>query len=282
MLKDLPEECDRNPSTFWNSVIKNNKVFNKEMKKFVRPSDIENRAKSKVEHIRWVTSVENRPVDGEQEASMNKYLHETLVGSSCIDDKLQFRYQYYDILDAHTNPDGYVFIDIGLIKKLFKNDELVCAVAGHEIAHYIFKHWLMQERKALVRERMNQVFAGVASGFHTLTVSTAQANSSMYGGSTPQFQDQESYRNERMAEAKESTLKYYYQFGREEEVMSDIAAFRLLEWIGRDPKVLIDALYYILPEDNEYAYDPYNTHPSRSERIRVLARLKPAKFRVKK
>lgn len=281
-LKDLPSACDRNPSTFWNAVIKNNKTFYKEIKDFKDPSDPEKQAMRIVEGIRSRASQFHRPVDNEYEDSMNNYLHDVLVGSSCIDDKLQFRYVHDNTPNAGTDPDGFVFINTGLIDRLHRNDDLICAVVAHEIAHYIFKHHLIQERNTIVTDNINKVFAGIGSGLYAGAVSLAESNAKLYGGSASPYQSVESFSEEMRRYADDNTKMFYYRFGREQESMADIAAYRLLEWIGRDPSVLIDALYYISPDKGDSYYESNSTHPSTLDRIRVLSSLSPAKFRVKK
>lgn len=270
VLNYLPKTCDRNPSTFWNAVTKNNIALQEVLEKFKDPKDLAREAMDKVQKAKNEAFFMNISYDEDKEGRVNNAFRAALLGESCIDDDIVFRIWPESELNAFVTADGYIYINVGMMEKLDGSYDMVNAVLAHEVTHYMFRHMLVHEYMALKRKMANSIGAAIA------LIGTTVAVASGGGGIDDSF---EKNLNSIVEGANEWSKAYYYRYGREEEFESDIVAYRFLEWTGRNPEACTKALATISGPWTGKESDRYDDHPSPEERISVLRALKPAPFR---
>lgn len=270
VLEYLPNTSDQNPSTFWNSVTRNNKPLQEELAKFNSPSGLAKEAYEVVERKKFECSIMNMSYDPNTEGERNEAFRRDLIGKNCLDGNITFRVNADNEINAYCTPDGYIYINYGLIENTESYD-MVLGVLAHEVAHYMFRHMLIHEHMTLKRKRANSVAAAIT----LVGVATANAVAASNGGQADQEALNKNYQGI-VDGANEWTTAYHYRYGRENELMSDITAYRFLEYVGADPEQYIRMLEIL----NGYWFgtstDRYDDHPSPEDRIAVLRALTPA------
>ena len=271
ILKYLPVSTDLNPCTFWNNVTLNNATLQKELTKFKNPSGLAKDAYDKVKRSEALLSIKNNNYNPQKEGDINNTFRSVLVGEGCAGENITFRIDHNYELNAYCTPDGFIYINDGLLEKVNGNFNMVNGILAHEVTHYMFRHHLIHEHMALKRQRANKIGAAIA------VVGIGAANMAAASGGA--YVDASSSYQNIIEGADEWSTAYYYRYGREEELVSDITAFRFLEWIGGDPQDYIKSLEIISGPWMGRPTDRYDDHPSAEERIGVLKALEPAPFR---
>lgn len=278
VLQYLPAQSDMNPATFWDSVTLNNKPLQEELERF---NNLKGLAKSAVEKVSKAISnafVMNASYScSSNEAEVNETLHTILLGKDSKHTDITFRVNHDSELNAFCTPDGYIYINNGLFEALDGNFAMVNGVLAHELTHYLYKHALRHELNALKRQRKNSIAAALS----VAAVGVANMYAAAGGAPVDTAAQKKSYQSI-IDGAKEWTEAYYYRYGREEELESDIVAYRFLEWIGADPESYIKMLEIISGPWIGRETERYDDHPSVEDRIGVLRALPPALFRIKK
>lgn len=271
ILDYLPDTTDFDPSTFWNCVTKNNAPLQEELAKFRNPKDLARQAYEEVEKRKDACYMINMTYDPSIEGELNSLYHQALIGNSCLEGNIMFRVRLDDEINAFCTPDGWVYINEGLIYRVNGNYTMVLGVLAHEVAHYMFKHMLIHEHMALKRKRANSIVAAIA----LIGVATANAVAASKGAMMDSTTVSNNYQNI-VEGANEWSTAYRYRYGRENELMSDIAAYRFLEYTGRDPEEYIKVLEILDGYWMGDSTDRYDDHPSPKDRIGVLRALPPA------
>lgn len=151
---------------------------------------------------------------------LNEMLNAELLDAGENDEMMTFCVLNDEEWNASCTPDGHVYINYGLIKRLGEKDELLFGVLAHEIAHYMLRHHLMHTYKTLKREKLNNV--GAAIGMAGTAVGNLAAASAGVSAGTSEEQSDQYQRY--WDSAKHNTRLYKYRYGREEELEADIIA----------------------------------------------------------
>ena len=155
-----------------------------------------------------------------------------------------------DSVNACCLPDGTVFVNTGMLKRI-PDDDLLAAVLAHELGHAAARHCnegISRELKSLAAGVVAEEWlANVSPGFDSDTgVWIVRA---LYGiGSDAVYTKPRDRRME--AEADRLGTRYLARAGYDPEAM-----VRLFEWFDR-----------IAPEDREGFYQIFRSHPFHSER----------------
>lgn len=272
VVQYLPERCDSNPSTFWRTIVNNNPVLKENIGKMTNPKGSMKEAMDKVQRINSENALRDQSLPKMDLGPLNEMLNAELLDAGEDDPVMTFCVLDKEEWNAGCTPDGHVYINYGLVKKLGKSDEMLFGVLAHEITHFMLKHTLMHIYRTLKREKTNNVVAGVAV-LGMGVGSMAAAGSGYYDPNMSQrYQDV-------LDGAKESTNMFYYRYGRDEELEADIVAYRFLEWIGIDPSNYIKALGLIDLDNLTGAGKKDSDHPSTAFRVELLRQLIPAGYK---
>ena len=168
------------------------------------------------------------------------------IGQKIVDvcDRKELIY-YFKVLDekelnAFSLPGGFIYINKGLIDKMTSDDELA-GVLAHEVGHVVAKH-AVKKLQAMMGYMLARL-AGATTG----------------GGNMVQGMD--------IAFA--SILVGY---SREDELLADRLAIRYMQAAGYDPSKMVYFMQriYKLDQKNLRPYSYFRTHPSTSDRVRVM------------
>lgn len=178
-------------------------------------------------------------------------------------------------LNAATFPDGTIVINAGLIDSL-SFDELVAAVA-HEMNHFVNKHRQQQVYAEIKKERSNKFWAG----FGAAVTGIAAGVNAYYAGMAGQSQEDIVNQSDNYAKlimgiydvSGEATENFKFRYSREEEIESDIAAYRFLQVIGKDPNIMIDMIDKISRYE-DVVTNKHDDHPSGAMRKKILLSIK--------
>ncbi len=277
VLKYLPERSDQNPSTFWNNVVLNNTELQKELKRFDEPIGLAASACDKVRRIYSDWSLRNMSYRHNNAEEINETFKSVMLGDNCKRGNVTFRIDGSKELNAYTTVDGYIYICYGLLEALNSDFAMVNGVLAHEVTHYLFQHTLLHEYNVLCRQRANNIAAAISIA----AIGAANIAAAANGAPTDAESQKKAYQGI-IDGANEWTEAYYYRYGREEELVSDIVAYRFLEWTGLDPEKFIQTLEKINGPWMNRETDRYDDHPSPEDRIGVLRALTPAPWRIKK
>lgn len=272
VLNLLPDSTDYDPSTFWKCITRNNSKLQKMLALFENPKGLAKDAYNEVEWKKSMVSIENMYYDPKVEGHINNTFHHAILGDNWDGDKITFRVRHENIINAYSTPDGFVYIFEGLMNKVEGNSTMINGALAHEVAHYLFKHMLVHEYMTLKREKSNKIGAAVA----ILGLAAANAAAAVATGGAAKEEDMEKHYQSIIEGSEERSLAYQYRYGREEEIVSDIIAYRFLEWTGRNPELYITLMGYLNLDNITEKTKRYDDHPSGMERIGVLRALKPA------
>ena len=275
VLNYLPDTALYDQTIFWKSIVENNEEFKTIMAKFDDPGSLAKQAIDKVKQNAALNMFMNNSFDVEIEGGYNEAVHKCMLGGKELYPEIVFRINIDNDFNAFTTPDGYIYINSGAIDKTEPNQNMVYGILAHEIAHYVFKHMLVHEYNVLKRQRANNIFAGIS----TLAIGAANMVGAANGAPQDTAKQRKSYQ-EIVDGANEWTAAYKYRYGREEELSSDIVAYRFLEWMGEDPNDYIKMLEIMSEGWQDRETDRYDDHPSPKDRIEILNALTPAPWRI--
>ena len=270
VIKYLPQECDRNPSTFWESITENNEDFQSIMMKFENPKGS---AKKAIEKIKNAVSISKifRDDFTESEEGFSETYKKLFFGDG-DSHNMKFKMTGSNEWNAYSTPDGYVYINYGIAERLESDFDMLIGVVAHEIAHYAYNHMLIHEYKSLKTEKYNNISAAIGAA------GTAVGNMITASAGVQKDYSKEEYTQWFDKAGHDSELARY-KYSREEETEADIIAYRFLEWIGSNPTAYINALN-LINLDALIATDPsYRDHPTTEDRIALLKQLQPAPWR---
>ena len=276
VLKYLPSNSDGKQITFWQAIVDNNDDFKTIMSKFDNPSGLAKQALEKTQEKTTLIMSMNMSYDSNIEGEFNEILHEEMFGDKTYYPNITFRLLINNEFNAFTTPDGFIYLNSGVIDKTKPKIMMVYAVLAHEVAHYLLKHALIHEYMALKKERANNIAAALATiGLGVANIAAAS------GGAIVDSETQKKSYDGIVEGAKEWSEAYYYRYGREEELIADIVAYRFLEWIGVDPDIYLTTLEKVTGGWVGRETDRYDDHPSAIDRIEILKALTPAPYRIK-
>lgn len=283
---DIPEEvmnldkCD--PAAFWTQRIKYDSRLRRLHDRIHSDSKS---ARIGLQQIRQIKNFEDdvlrkevpllKDVRPELEATLDSVFH-----FADIDPRIALYYYANDEVNASTCPNGTILINKGLIDN-FSTDEIIFTVA-HELTHFTNEHKLRQLYKDKVKEKQNKMWANIGTGFNIFAAGVIAYNDidlADYGvkvdgkktaeNVTNILASTETYRKD----AAEATLRFHFRYSREEEIESDITAFRFLQWIGIDTKAAISVTDKFIELDDAKQTEVFDSHPSGVMRKQILLEL---------
>ncbi len=274
VLQYLPAQSDLCPTTFWDSVTINNQPLQEDIERFNNPKGLAKSAVKKVNQMISKNYIFNMSYHSNDEERVNRVFRDYMLGKDYRDKRITFRIRTDSDINAYCTPDGYIYFNSGLIDALADNTDMLDGVLAHELTHYFFKHALRHEFSTLKRQRSNNIAAAIS----VAAVGIANMYAASSGAPTDSAAQRKTYENI-IDGANEWTEAFYYRYGREEELVTDIVAFRFLEWMGANPECYIKMLEIINGPWAGKETDRYDDHPSPEDRIGVLRALAPAPFR---
>ena len=267
VLKYLPEKSDNNPATFWKMITTYNGDFQNIMAKFNNPKGYAKKAKEKIDNAVSLMSI-SRNVLSSEEKEMNAGIRKMMFGEG-DDYGMVFKVDVEkQELNAYVAPDGYATVNFSLVERLKKDPDMLCGVVAHEVCHYLYRHALVNEYKAVKKATENMIGAAIGAA------GTAIGNAAAASAGVQSNYGPEQYTSW-FDKAREQSDMARYRYSREQEAEADIVAYRFMEWIGADPTKYIEALRTIDPYDRN-SNDKESDHPSTGFRIGMLQILKPA------
>ena len=180
-----------------------------------------------------------------------------------IDSDLRFYVVSSYEFNAAACPNGAILIYKGLIDNV-SFDELV-AVIAHELNHFVNKHSQQELYAVAKKEQSNKFWAGVGAAM----TGVAAGVNAYYGGMAGQSQETidkstQNFTNligEIYEVSEKATINFKFRYSREKEIESDIAAYRFLQAIGKDPQKMIDVINIISKMEGDIASNKHDNHP---------------------
>lgn len=194
-----------------------------------------------------------------------------------IDLNLKFYVVPSNVFNAGACPNGAIIINKGLIDNVSFN-ELV-AVIAHEINHFVNKHSQQELYAVAKKAQSNKFWAGIGSAM----TGVAAGVNAYYGGMAGQSQETLNQSSQNFAKlindiydtSEKATINFKFRYSREEEIESDIAAYRFLQAIGKDPQIMIDVIDIISKiEGVGVTSDKHDDHPTAVVRRNILQSIK--------
>lgn len=202
---------------------------------------------------------------------------ESLVGDLFGDDNTltDFRIYHASEPNAFATPYGQIYLTDGIVERFHYDNNLLLGVCAHEATHFICQHSLISRWQEYAKERRNKIWAGVAAGLYAASM----VATSVYGAVNGARYDHNHYDN-----IARTTLDivdafrldaYYFQFkySREQEIESDIVAYRFCEAMGIGGYAYIMALQMLGDNDLYMKADRTANHPTLAYRILLLKHL---------
>lgn len=178
-------------------------------------------------------------------------------------------------VNAFATPNGQIYLTSGLVMRYHFNNDLLAAVCAHEMAHYVCQHSVIAAWEYEKKEKKNEIWAGIAVGLNTFALGAA----AMYGASNGVKYD-DSYwnsitdiNNSLMEGFRRDTYYFKFKYGRQQEVESDIIAYKFCEAIGLGGYAYIMALQLLNDGDCFMQADKESDHPTVAFRVGLLKHL---------
>lgn len=210
----------------------------------------------------------NKYLDQRYEGLINK-LNE-IFNIRKIDSNIEIHIDVNNEFNAVTFPTGFIYLNTGLIEKLDTME--IVAVLAHEIQHFVGKHSLNQIYAGKKKERNNKMWAEIGGALAATAVAASGAYNSTYSSSNnAQYQQNVLLASTAFdRDAYLATANYKMRYSREQEIESDIAAYRFLQFIGADPKIYLGVLDKIATMEGGRKSSKKDDHPSAIFRKNIL------------
>lgn len=202
---------------------------------------------------------------------------ESLVGDLFGDDNSLTDFRIYNASEpnAFATPYGQIYLTSGIVRRFHADHNLLLGVCAHEATHFICQHSLISKWQEYEKVRRNNIWAGIAAGLYAASM----VATSVYGAVNGARYDYNHYDN-----IARTTLDivdafrldaYYFQFkySREQEIESDIVAYRFCESMGVGGYAYIMALQMLGDNDLYMKADRTADHPTLTYRILLLKHL---------
>ena len=160
-----------------------------------------------------------------------------------------------------------ICLTTGLLDLKGINYNIIMGYVAHEFAHGAFLHHIRGLYAEAKERRKNEILGGIAAGLNAAAAGINAYNAGMAGlthDNAPYIAAIENIGSE----IKISTLKYSFKYSREQEIESDLFAYRYLENLGCAEEY-INGLS-ILGTQYDDVYSEYSDHPTILQRINFL------------
>ena len=174
--------------------------------------------------------------------------------------------------NAFATPFGQIYLTSGLAQKYHFNENLLIGICAHEMTHLTCMHSLVNLWKQYEKERRNAIIGGIAAGLYAATMIA----SSVYGASNGVSHNRSFYDNMAVTTTNlyraiyGNALYFQFKYAREQEIESDIIAYRFCEAIGIGGYVYIMALQLLGENDLYMRVDKTDDHPTLGYRVALL------------
>lgn len=280
---------DTTAQSFWKIVQKSDQDYQKYKDAMRRQTPI---AKSTLQYFSDYRSLltSGLPNDIYPETDLNRELKDDLYNGN-IDIGPSSIYICRDnIVNAWADIYGNIFITDSLLSLLDFNYDATIGVLAHEMTHHCLEHTISGKYYRLKKEKENSIAAGIVGGLVGVAGAAAVAYNTynnVYSNGYNDYGNQYNYTQQMNAaaiqniadivyiiqqSADEATIRFGYRYSREQELQSDLIAYRFLQYKGIDPMCLINAFSKINNDQDNASYnnEAYLDHPTTSYRINFL------------
>lgn len=264
--RDLPSSIE--PKDFWNMVLDGNPILTNFSMDIKKGKGAEKEALRKVNQMKlfdYRLEVDILP-------ELKGFCDTLAMDMGLPHDIFELNVIYDPTPNAFTvvTEKGFaICLNSGILEKLEFDYLRIMSITAHEFVHGAFFHHLRKEYEVAKKERKDKVLGGIASG---LTAISAGIDG-YTAGVTGQTYDSSVYerRIDQIAkDMKESSIKFRYKYGREEELEADLIAFRFMQFLGEGQKYQ-EALQMISSSIDYFWYDETESdHPSMAYRLEFL------------
>lgn len=258
------------------------KYYDKRLHKIMAKLDSDSKSASKAKGTIFWTNIEADKIIKGMNTLNDVYKDkldslQKIFQLSSIDLDLKFYVENSYEFNAAACPNGAILICKGLIDNV-SFDELV-AVIAHELNHFVNKHSQQELYAVAKKEQSNKFWAGVGAAM----TGVAAGVNAYYGGMAGQSQETinkstQNFTNligEIYEASEKATVNFKFRYSREEEIESDIAAYRFLQAIGKDPQKMIDVIDILSKiEGVGVTSDKHDDHPTAIVRKKILQSIK--------
>lgn len=257
-----------NTTAFWIALLDNNELCSKFVKDLEKNKGAEKEALSKTAQLpKFYPQYDETIVE-----SMQGFCDTLLMdmGIADLGIKCSLHLVYSDEANAFTalTEDGFAMcITTELASKKGITYEILMGYVAHEFAHGALFHHARGFYAQAKERRKNELLGGIAAGLNGLAAGMEAYNAAAYG--IPKSgTDYGAVIANIGNDVKISTLKYSFQYSREQEYEADLIAYRFLEHIDKGED-FINGLR-ILGTTYDALYSEYSDHPTIGSRIDFL------------
>ena len=257
-----------NVTAFWSALLDNNELCTKFVKDMEKNKGAEKEALRKTAELpKFYPQYDELIVE-----SMQGFCDTLLIDMGIRDLGLpcSLHLYYSDEPNAFTalTEDGFAMcITTGLITKRGVTYETLMGYVAHEFAHGALLHHIRGFYAEAKERRKNELIGGIAAGLNAVAAGMEAYNAAAYGIPTSGT-DYGAVIANINTDVKVSTLKYSFQYSREQEYEADLVAYRFLEHIGCGEE-FVNGLR-ILGTAYDALYNEYSDHPTIWSRIEFL------------
>lgn len=257
-----------NVTAFWSALLDNNELCAKFLKDLKKNKGAEKEALIKTAQLpKFYPQYDELIIE-----SMQGFCDTLLINMGIKDLGLpcSLHLYYSDEPNAFTTltEDGFAMcITTGLFIKKGVTYKTLMGYVAHEFAHGALFHHTRGFYAEAKERRKNELWGGIAAGLNGLAAGMEAYNTAAYGIPKSGTNYGAVIANI-STDIKISTLKYSFQYSREQEYEADLVAYRFLEHIGYGEE-FINGLR-ILGTAYDALYDDYSDHPTTGSRIDFL------------
>ena len=272
-IKDfLTDISNDNPSAFWDRLEFYN-VNYQNLLKALNKKKVKNSLSNAINEINSVESVVKSRLylfNPYQVSDFEEYLKIQLLGKRSP--KVDLRIYPAEEANAFATPYGQIYLTEGIVRRYHFSDELLLAVCAHEITHYLCFHSLVSLWQSTEKERKNEIWGAIAAGINAAAMAGAGLYAASNGVSYEQnYWDSIGIISEGLIEAFEKDAYYFkFKYTRNQEIESDIIAYRFCEAMGISGYAYIMALQLLGDSDVYLRASSTSDHPTTAYRILLL------------
>lgn len=271
---DVPIEVrnlsDVSNQEYWNAFLNKNEAYLKFESDMDKNKGLEQKAKRMMIEAPKFYPQYSAYVDRSKQSFCDSLLNE--LGAPSDGPNCTMHVILDDNASAYTvlTEDGFaICLNSGLFDRPGLNRDMLLGIVAHEYAHGALKHSARDIYARLHNERTNNILGNISYLTYAVVVAADAAynpDANSYAANN-YFANKEAERIEKEKEAKNAIFAYKYSVNQEYE--ADLAAFRFMQFLGKED-AYIDALKFLGADvDLIYANDP-TPRPSTASRIAFL------------
>lgn len=256
------------PAMFWKSLVSTNELLLKFESDIQKGKGAENEAIERLAKTpRFYPQYEEAIVE-EMQGLCDTLLID--MGIAELIPNCSLHVMYSDDVNAFTvlTEDSFAMcVTTGLLSKKGINYDVLKGYIAHEFVHGVLSHHLRSFYAEAKRKRSDRLWGGISSALN-VAAAAAQAYNAGMNGLEPSSVDYGSKIEKINEETKMSTIRYTYEYSREQEYEADLIAYRFMENAGKGEE-FINGLR-ILGSEYDDLYDEFSDHPTTTSRIEFL------------